>query len=506
MLPEHSQQLLRAARSGKLYKPPAPLEEDNEMKDEEEESKEIRTGFTIKKYVKVARHLEGPEPEYLAKRRKGLPSPYVSAQVTQPALRETKVKKLDAEGNVAVYKVLVPEGQSVEGEVQPTDAAIEVAPATAAPGTIVEGIGVVNAEGIVVASDIMQQTPPRRRPPPPKKVKRGGPGRGKKKVVFAEGAAEQGTPASTAGGDMLEIAGIKREDGSVAPSDGGDTPMADAGGQDEEGSGEEGSEDEDHDMERTSTPATPLRSSAAPPSTSAMDISDTPEAAPREPVAESSIIVPTETPVETPAGSLVEANTGTITEMAHPLGTTNEPSQSTEEIEGSAMKVATPKMTQEAQARNESSSPDLPLSAISHSRQSSLNRVSVPATTTDIAVPEEVPDEAPALAIEADTAPALATVSEPEVAPEPVPALAHEPVPESVPEAAPEAAPEPVQESAAKIETLPESQPQPQPEPETKLEPIQPQPDAPSPQPSEPDLMGSLEEQLKKDNDDMNRS
>ena len=37
MLPEHSQQLLRAARSGKLYKPPAPPEDDNEMKDEEEE-------------------------------------------------------------------------------------------------------------------------------------------------------------------------------------------------------------------------------------------------------------------------------------------------------------------------------------------------------------------------------------------------------------------------------------------------------------------------------------
>ena len=60
MLPEHSQQLLRAARSGKLYKPPAPPEDDNEMKDEEEETKEIRTGFTIKKYVKVARHLEVP--------------------------------------------------------------------------------------------------------------------------------------------------------------------------------------------------------------------------------------------------------------------------------------------------------------------------------------------------------------------------------------------------------------------------------------------------------------
>ncbi|USP82558.1 hypothetical protein yc1106_09832 [Curvularia clavata] len=498
MLPEHSQQLLRAARSGKLYKPPAPPEEDNEMKDEEEETKEIRTGFTIKKYVKVARHLEGPEPEYLAKRRKGLPSPYVSTQVAQPALRETKVKKLDAEGNVAVYKVLVPEGQSVEGEVQPTDAAIEVAPATAAPGTVVEGIGVVNAEGIVVAKDIVQQTPPRRRPPPPKKVKRGGPGRGKKKVVFAEGSAEQGTPASTSGGDMLEVPGVKREEGSVAPSDGGDTPMADAGGNEEEGSGEEGSEDEDHDMERTSTPATPatpLRSTA-PPSTSAMDISDTPEATPSAPVVESSIIVPTETSTEAPTGSLVETPTETAMETTQPAETTNEPSHSIDETEKATVQTATPETAQEAPGRDKSSSPDMPLSSISHSRQNSLNDVPAAVTATEIAVPEDIPSEVPAPTVEADAAPAPPVASEPgpaaepvpESAPEPVPVPASEPVPESVPETAPEPAPEPAQEPAAKTE------------PEQTL------PDAPSPQASEPDLMGSLEAQLEKDNDDMNKA
>ncbi|KAJ5063914.1 hypothetical protein J3E74DRAFT_235495 [Bipolaris maydis] len=471
MLPEHSQQLLRAARSGKLYKPPVPPEEDNEMKDEEEETKEIRTGFTVKKYVKVARHLEGPEPEYLAKRRKGLPSPYVSTQIAQPVLRETKVKKLDAEGNIAVYKVLVPEGQSVEGEVQPTDAAIEVAPATAAPGTIVEGIGVVNAEGIVVANDVVQQTPPRRRPPPPKKVKRGGPGRGKKKVVFAEGAAEQGTPASTAGGDALEVPGVKREEGSVAPSDGGDTPMADAGGQDEEGSGEEGSEDEDHDMEHTSTPATPLRPSAAPPSTSAMDISDTPEAAPSEP-----------------------------------------PLQSAGETETATVKTSTPEVTQEAPGRDKSSSPDMPLSAISHSRQNSLNHVSTPVATTEVAVPENIPNEVPAPPLEADAAPAPTVTAEPQPEPEPesaqepVPALAPEPISEPVSKSVPETVPEPVQEPEAKTEALQEPQPKSEPAPEPAPESTQSLPDAPSPQPSEPDLMGSLEEQLKKDNDDMNKS
>jgi hypothetical protein len=374
MLPEHSQQLLRAARSGKLYKPPAPPEDDNEMKDEEEEIKEIRTGFTIKKYVKVPRHIEVPEREYLAKRRKGLPSPYVNGQVAQPALRETKIKKLDADGNVAVYKVLVPEGQAVEGEVQPTDAAIEVAPATAAPGTIVEGVGVVNAEGVVVANDILQQTPPRRRPPPPKKkMKRGGPGR-RKKVAFNEGAPEQDTPTSNTGSELLQVPGVKREDGSVAPSDGGDTPMADAGGEEEEGSGEEGSDDED--MDRTSTPTTPLRSSVAPTSAPVM-------------VKMSSL----------PQGLAPGITTGPV---APPATTFSELSQPTNKTEQLAVETVAPKVTGQAEGRDASSSPDLPLSAISHSRQNSLNQIPTSATTAEAALPEDIPGDLPAPTVEAD--------------------------------------------------------------------------------------------------------
>jgi hypothetical protein len=439
MLPEHSQQLLRAARSGKLYKPPAPPEDDNEMKDEEEETKEIRTGFTIKKYVKVARHLEVSEPEYLAKRRKGLPSPYVNGQVAHPVLRETKVKKLDADGNVAVYKVLVPEGQAVEGEVQPSDAAIEVAPATAAPGTIVEGVGVVNAEGVVVANDILQQTPPRRRPPPPKKkVKRGGPGRGKKKVVFVEGGAEQGTLASIGSGDMLGVPGVKQEDGSVAPSDGGDTPMADAGGEEEEGSGEEGSEDEDQDMEHTSNPATPQRSSVAPTSAPATEIS-----------------------------SFTNATSTESTALATQLpSSSNEPSQDTATIERTAIETAPLETTLQTPERDQSSSPDLPLSAVSHSRQNSMNQVLTSATTTEAHVPEEAPSEtiAPAPTVEVDAAPAPVVVPEPQS--------------------------EPILEADPKLEA----------------ESVQPQSAAPSAPTSEPDLMGSLERQLEKDDKDMAES
>jgi hypothetical protein len=369
MLPEYSQQILRAARAGRIYRPPAPPEDDNEMKDEEEEVKEVQTGFTVKKYVKVARHLEAPEPEYLAKRRKGLPSQHSINGVPLPVLRETKVKKVDADGNALVYKVLVPEGQAVEGEVQPTDDAIEIVPATAAPGTIVEGVGIVNAEGVVVANELMLQTPPRRRPPPPKK-KRGGPGR-KKRVVFVEGAAEQGTPAT--GGDLLAVSRVKQEGGSVEPSD-GDTPMADAGGEDEEGSGDDGSEDDDHDhdgehVSNPATPATPSRPSATP--TSAPNI-DTVDIA------------------------------------------TLEPQSIAQEVSSEPLikhESSAPPALEQTAERDASSSPELPM-AQSHSRQNSLNQIPTSMTVDE---PEPIALKSTAeLVSQSDAAP-VATV-EPEAA------------------------------------------------------------------------------------------
>jgi hypothetical protein len=422
MLPEHSQQLLRAARSGRTYKPPAPPEDDDEIADEEKEHKEVQTGFTIKKYVKVARHLEASEPEYLAKRRKGLPSQYVINGAVQPALRETKVKKLDADGNATVYKVLVPEGQAVADEVQPTDAAIEVAPATAAPGTIVEGVGVVNAQGVVVANDILQQTPPRRRPPPPKK-KRGGPGRGKKRVVFVEGAPEQGTSASNAGSDLLAVPGVKTEGGSVEPSD-GDTPMADAGGEDDEGSGDEGSEDDENDGEHTShpaTPATPSRPSSAPTSAPNLETTDIPSLDTGAPAPT------TETGLENNSQPLVKDET-----LLPPTSEPEKIGQST--------------------ARDASSSPDMPLSTISHSRQNSLNQI-----------------------------PAFATADEPEP-------MAIETTEAAPPEPVAEAEPAPVVATATA------------PEPEVSQAPSAENPSAP---PSEPDLMASLDRHLEKDSEDI---
>lgn len=80
LLPEVSQQLLRAARAGKLYQPPVSTidDEDKDNGLDEEEQKETPVGFYVRKWTQVPRHLEEPEPEHLAKRRKGLPPTFGS--------------------------------------------------------------------------------------------------------------------------------------------------------------------------------------------------------------------------------------------------------------------------------------------------------------------------------------------------------------------------------------------------------------------------------------------
>jgi hypothetical protein len=458
MLPEHAQQLLRAARSGRTIKPPAPPEDDdNEMKDEETEHKEVPVGFTIKKYVKVARHNETPEPEYLAKRRKGLPSQYINGHVQAP-LRETKVKKLDADGNVAVYKVLAPEGQTVEGEVTPTDAAIEAVPVIAAPGTVVEGVGVVNAEGIVVANDILQQTPPRRRPPPPKKkVKRAGPGRGKKKVLFVEGAEGQGTPASVTGGEVPAIRDLKQGEGESAEPSDRDTPMGEAGEDDE--SGEEGSEDDEQDQE-DGTPATPSRALAAPTSAPVVEMTDAPD-----------IAAPTE------AAAVPEVST-TIPMETH---------QAPVVAENSTPPTSVPETKEQPAVRDGSSSPDLPPSASNHSRQNSMSQLPTSATSAEPIVSE--PIEAPVLSTEPESV--LATADVPIHVPVNVPVDAPVGVPIGVP----------VDVSADVTTDIPadSSADDPASVPQTTKAPSQEQPSVP-PSESEPDLLGSLERELEKEN------
>ena len=246
-----SEALLRAARMGQVKKPATPLmDDDKEPGEDEDADRNFDMGFIAKRWAVLPKDMEGPEPEFLAKRRKGLPSIYTGASGplgNTAQMWKTKIRKVDTEGNSYIWEVLVPEGQAVDGEIVEEETSPTQAPA---PGTVVEGLGVVNAEGVVIAGDQAMPTGNRRRPPPPKR-KAKGPGRGrKKKVAFLSGiegaAAVNGVSAvlngSSAGADDRRSSKMEHV---VAD---GDTEMGDENTlqEGEEGS-EEGSEGEEGD-------------------------------------------------------------------------------------------------------------------------------------------------------------------------------------------------------------------------------------------------------------------
>ena len=253
-----SRRLLRAARAPRNPgQSPKPTEEDKEVGDEDDAEGELDTGFTAMRWSQVPRDLEQPEPEFLAKRRKGLPSIYgatTGAAGKAGTMRKTKVKKVDNEGNTVFLDVLVPEGTVVEGEVAEGDETLTEAPA---PGTVVEGIGVANAEGIIVASEALP-TPPRRRPPPPKRKPKG-PGRGRKKKVAAEnGLGGIPTASNTSGpqvgltepsADGLKVPGNVPEGVASTDVEMGDDSVIQDGEEGSEEDDDEGDEGEDGDRE-----------------------------------------------------------------------------------------------------------------------------------------------------------------------------------------------------------------------------------------------------------------
>jgi hypothetical protein len=192
LLAPHTQQLLRLARSGKYgtKRKPDPDSMDDDRPDEEvhEEAKanlEDRA-YVAKRWKPIPEALLEPEHrhfEFLAKRRKGLPSLYGPDVASAPVpMRRTKVKRPGPEGEFAVYDVLVPEGQAVDGEITDPIELVEAQAVATAPGTVIEGVGIANDEGVVVAEHLKPSVAPRRNRPPPKK--KGGPGRGKKRVTF----------------------------------------------------------------------------------------------------------------------------------------------------------------------------------------------------------------------------------------------------------------------------------------------------------------------------------
>lgn len=171
LLPSHSQALLRAARSGVLYKRPAPEEEETEAdavvpeKQEKKEEDAADKGYTIRLWKQVPRNMDGGDITKLAKRRKGtvtIASRTVDNKVQGPTVTRATVRRIDAAGNPYTEDVTLAEGQQVVGEIISTrvEPVAAVAPEFAAP----------------------VPPPNRRRPPPPKRKPKAGPGRGKKKV------------------------------------------------------------------------------------------------------------------------------------------------------------------------------------------------------------------------------------------------------------------------------------------------------------------------------------
>jgi len=278
LLSEMSQNLLRAARMPQAKKmAAAPLmEDDKEPVEDEDADGDIDMGFVAKRWTVMPKDIEGPEPEFLAKRRKGLPSIHSGAMAavgSMQQMRKTKIRKIDSSGNSSVLEVLVPDGQTVDGEIFEEETSPIQAPA---PGTVVEGVGVVNAEGLVVAGDQGLPANNRRRPPPPKR-KAKGPGRGRKKKVAFAGA--DGKPTS------IEVSGVpisvtRNEEGylidgaRVLPGQdavmGDHTMLQEVDQEGEEGSeeGSEGEEGEEGDREEgeLSPSASPSRQSPKAPS------------------------------------------------------------------------------------------------------------------------------------------------------------------------------------------------------------------------------------------------
>jgi hypothetical protein len=172
LLPLHTQELLRAARSGRLYKrPPPPEEEDAEAeaapeKQEKKEEETVATGFSVKLWKQLPRSSEDTGLSHLAKRRKGtvtIASKTVLEKAVGPTVTRATVRRMDAAGNPYTEEVTLADGQQVQGEIISTR--VEAAP--------------------IGQPETFQPAPPpppaRKRAPPPKR-KRAGPGRGKKKA------------------------------------------------------------------------------------------------------------------------------------------------------------------------------------------------------------------------------------------------------------------------------------------------------------------------------------
>lgn len=205
LLPPHTQELLRAARSGRLYKRPAPPEEEEadgdavaaektEKKDEDTTAK----GYTIKLWKQYPKNVEATPVSHLAKRRKGtvtIASKTVEDKIVTPTVTRVTVKRVDAAGNPYTEEVTLADGQKVEGEII---------------ATRVEQVSATNGEVLAVP-----QPPSRKRPPPPKRKSKAGPGRGKKKGRSQSAVRQPTLPGVAADPNSATLPKVEGEADSV---------------------------------------------------------------------------------------------------------------------------------------------------------------------------------------------------------------------------------------------------------------------------------------------------
>lgn len=366
LLAPWTQAILREARRPRLAKRKEPVE-DEKGEEEEDGEKETQSGFLAKKWTQVPAHLEEPEREYLAKRRKGLPSLHATLALqsttnmpsTAPT-RKAKIVQSDAEGHKKIYEVLIPEGQVIDNEVQQDSALAEAAPEKAAPGTVVEGVGIANAEGVIVANDLLQPpAPPRRRNMPPKRVKKGGPGRGKKKVQFT---GEDPNSAATPGGTGAPS--------TPATGDGGTSEAMELNSTRKDiGDGEDGEDDDEEDDDREDGEVSEGEAMAPETPSALNDFAMMPEA--NDPP------VPTETAKNTQEESQPAKKSSMLPNVLHADKSNTEPVLAGTTEESAALQ------------NMPISSPDLPLST-GHSRQGSLSAQSKQAPNDNTQSPTAV--------------------------------------------------------------------------------------------------------------------
>ncbi|KAJ1335847.1 nucleophosmin 1 [Microdochium nivale] len=246
LLPPHTQELLRAARSGRLYKRPAPADEDEadaehagpEKLDKKDEEDTGEKGFQVKVWKQIGRTAEGPTLSHLAKRRKNtviLSSALPVLAASGPIVTRATVRRVDAAGNPYTQEVTLNEGVAVDGEIIST--------------TLVPAVSSV-AGGLDATA---AATPVRRRPPPPKRKSKG-PGRGRKKKLLLPLApgASTGT-AGVASGVNADgtTAGTVKQEG--AEGENKDSEMADDDDEGEEGDDGDDGDDDDEDEDEGET-------------------------------------------------------------------------------------------------------------------------------------------------------------------------------------------------------------------------------------------------------------